>query len=97
MVLGWFERDNFQRTAKEVVILALQERRIAFYELNPVVQTTLLGEAIQNGCQRSLGTFTSTKAAIESTHTTQKLREALLLEIYRERGKMLLKHEDAHA
>ncbi len=93
MVLEWFEKDNFRRTVQEVLIVALKERNLDFHELDPVVQATLLGEAMQVGVQQSLETFTSTKAAIEETNAAQKFQEMLLKEIYRERGKTLPKDE----
>ena len=54
MVLDWFEKDNFRRTVQEVLIVALKERSMDFYELGPVVQTTLLGEAMQEKSRISL-------------------------------------------
>ena len=42
MVLDWFEKDNFRRTVQEVLIVA--QRNMDFYELDPTVQVTLLGE-----------------------------------------------------
>ena len=89
MVLDWFEKDNFRRTVQEVLIVALKERSMDFSELDPVVQATLLGEAMQVGVQQSLETFTSTKARIEETNADQKFQEMLLKEIYRERGKTI--------
>ena len=95
MVLDWFEEDNFRRTVQEVLIVALKERYIEFHELDPAVQATLLGEAMQVGVQQSLETFASMKAAINETNAAPKFQEMLLKEIYRERGKSLPKDEPA--
>ena len=86
MVSDWFEKDNFRRTVQEVLIVALKEQNFDFYELDPVVQATLLGEAMQVGVQQSLKTFTNTKMAIEETNADQRLQEMLLREIYRALG-----------
>ena len=95
MVLDWFEKDNFRRTAQEVLIIALKERGMDFYELDPVVQTTLLGEAMQVGVQQTLEAFMSMKATIEGTAADKNFQEMALKEIYRERGKTLPKEEQA--
>ena len=95
MVLDWFEKDNFRRTAQEVLIVALKERGMNFHELDPVVRTTLLGEAIQVGAQTSLETFMSMKAKIDALDAGTKFQEMLLKEIYRERCKTLPKDEQA--
>ena len=95
MVFDWFEQDNFRRTVQEVLVVALKERNLDFHELDPVVQATLLGEAMQVGVQQSLETFTSTKAAIEETKAVPKFQEMLLKEIYRERGKTIPNDEEA--
>jgi len=95
MVSDWFEKDNFRRTVQEVLIVALKERNVDFRELDPAVQTTLLGEALQVGVQRTLETFASMKAAIDETNAALTFQEMLLNEIYRERGKSLPKDENA--
>ena len=89
MVLEWFEKDNFRRTVQEVLIVALKERGMDFYELVPVVQTTLLEEAMQVGAQTSLEAFMSMKTTIDSLDAGTKFQDMLLKEIYRERGKTL--------
>ena len=95
MALNWFEKDNFRRTVQEVLIVALKERSMDFYELGPVVQTTLLGESMQVGVQHSLETFVSMKDSIKVTNADKKFQEMALREIYRERGKTLPKDEQA--
>ena len=54
MVSDWFETDNVQRTVKQLLVDALKETKVDFYRLDPVVQTTLLDEAMQVGVQHSL-------------------------------------------
>ena len=95
MALDWFEQDNFRRTAQEVLIIALKERGTDFYEMDPVVRTTLLGEAMQVGIQQALQTYMNMKATIEGTAAGKNFHEMVLKEIYRERGKPLPKDEQA--
>ena len=95
MALDWFEQDNFERTAKEVLIIALNERGADFYKLDPVVQTTLLAETMQEGVQRALQRYMNMKATIEATAADKNFHEMVLIEIYRERGKTLPKDEQA--
>ena len=89
MALGWFEQDNFERTSKEILIIALKERGVDFYKLDPVVQTTLLAETMQVGVQQTLDIYMSMKATIEGTAASKIFHEMVLKEIYRERGKTL--------
>ena len=93
MALDWFEQDNFERTAKEVLIIALKERGADFYKLDPVVQNTLLAETMQVGVQQALQRYMNMKATIEETAASKNLHEMVLKEIYRERGKTLPKEE----
>ena len=95
MVFEWFEGDKFKRTVKEVLIVALKERNMDFHSLDPVVQTTLVGEAMHVGVQQSLEVFVTTKDSIEGTDADKNFQDMLLKEIYRERGKMLPKGEQA--
>ena len=46
MASDWFEKDNFKRTVQQLSIDALTEMEVDFYRLDPVVQATLLDEAI---------------------------------------------------
>lgn len=89
MALGWFEQDNFERTAKEVLIIALKERGADFYKLDPAVQNTLLAETMQEGVQQALQRYMNMKATIEETAASKIFHEMVLKEIYRERGKTL--------
>jgi hypothetical protein len=95
MALDWFEQDNFRRTTQEVLIIALKERGMDFYVLDPVVQTTLLAETMQVGVQQALETYMSMKATIEGMAAGKNFHEMVLKEIYRERGKTLPKDEQA--
>ena len=47
-----FEEDNFKRTVEQLLINALNEMEVEFHRLDPVVQTTLLDEAMQVGVTR---------------------------------------------
>ena len=91
----WFEHDNFKRTAKEVLIIALTERGMDFYELDPAVQTTLLAETMLEGVQQTLQRYFNMKTTIAATAADRNFHEMVLQEIYRERGKTLPKDEQA--
>ena len=81
MVSDWFEEDNFKRTVQQLLLDALNEMEVDFYRLDPVVQATLLDEAVQVGVQRSLEPLMRIKAALEGAnadenHSPIKPREA---------------------
>ena len=43
MALDWFEQDNFERTAKEPLIIALKDRGLDFYKAGPGCANHLAG------------------------------------------------------
>ena len=95
MALDWVEQDNFRRTTQEVLIIALKERGIDFSQLDAIVQITLLEEALRSGVQHSLDELVRLKDTLKATNNGKCFQEAVLKEIYRERGKMLPKKVDA--
>ena len=82
-----FEEDNFKRTVQHLLIYALNEMGIDFSRLDPVVQTTLLDEAVQVGVQRSLEPLMRIKAVMEGANADENFLKQMITEIYRERGK----------
>ena len=95
MASDWFEQDNFRRTTQDVLIIALKERGIEFYELDSVVQTTLLGETRQVGVQQAMEVYFRMKATLEEQAVSKTFENMVLKEIYRERSKALPKDEQS--
>ena len=89
MVSDWFEKDNFKHTVQQLLIDALNEIKVDFYGLDPVVQVTLLDEAAQVGIQRSLQPLMKIKAVMEEANADKNFQKQIVTEIYRERGKTL--------
>ena len=87
MASDWFETDNVQRTVKQLLVDALKETKVDFYRLDPVVQTTLLDEAMQVGVQRSLEPLLRIKTVMEGADADESFLKQMITEIYRERGK----------
>ena len=87
MVSDWFEKDNFKHTIQQLLIDALNEIKVDFYGLDPVVQATLLDEAAQVGIQRSLQPLMKIKAVMEEANADENFQKQMITEIYRERGK----------
>ena len=87
MASDWFEKDNFKRTVQQLLIDALNEMEVEFHRLDPVVQTTLLDEAMQVGVQRSLEPLMRIKAVMEGANADENFLKQMITEIYRERGK----------
>ena len=87
MASDWFEKDNFKRTVQQLLIAALTEMEVDFYRLDPVVQTTLLDEAMQVGVQPSLEPLMRIKAVMEGATADENFLQQMITEIYRERGK----------
>ena len=95
MASDWFEKDNFKRTVQQLLIDALTEMEVDFYRLDPVVQTTLLDEAVQVGVQRSLEPLMRIKAVMEGANADENFLKQMITEIYRERGKTPLQSPQA--
>ena len=87
MASDWFEEDNFKRTVQQLLLDALNEMKVDFYRLDPVVQSTLLNEAVQVGVQRSLEPLMRIKAVMEGANVDENFLKQIITEIYRERGK----------
>ena len=87
MASDWFEEDNFKRTVQQLLLDALNEMKVDFYRLDPVVQSTLLNEAVQVGVQRSLEPLMRIKAVMEGANADENFLKQIITEIYRERGK----------
>ena len=87
MASDWFEKDNFKRTVQQLLIDALNEIEVDFYRLEPVVQATLLDEAMQVGVQHSLEPLMRIKAVMEGANADENFLRQMITEIYRERGK----------
>ena len=87
MASDWFEEDNFKRTVQQLLIDALTEMEVDFNRLEPVVQATLLDEAVQVGVQRSLEPLMRIKAVMEGANADENFLKQIITEIYRERGK----------
>jgi len=87
MASDWFEEDNFKRTVQQLLIDALTEKEVDFNRLEPVVQATLLDEAVQVGVQRSLEPLMRIKAVMEGANANENFLKQIITEIYRERGK----------
>ena len=54
MVDNCFDKNRIRHVVKGIVIDAMKARSVDFYSLDPIVQTTLLVEALQVGVQQSL-------------------------------------------
>ncbi len=87
MASDWFEKDNFKRTVQQLLIDALNEMEVDFYRLDPVVQATLLDEAMKVGVQHSLESLMRIKALMEGATADENFLKQIITEIYRERGK----------
>ncbi len=87
MVSDWFEEDNFKRTVQQLLIDALKEMEVDFYGLAPVVQATLLDEAVQVGVQQSLEPLKRIKAVMQGANADENFLKQIITEIYRERSK----------
>ena len=87
MASDWFEKDNFKRTVQQLLIDALNEMEVDFYRLDPVVQATLLDEAMKVGVQHSLELLMRIKALMEGATADENFLKQIITEIYRERGK----------
>jgi hypothetical protein len=95
MVSDWFEKDKFKQTVQQLLIDALNEMGVDFSRLDPVVQATLLDEAVQVGVQRSLEPLMRIKAVMEGANADENFLKQIITEIYRERGKTPLQSPQA--
>ena len=89
------EKENFRRTVRNVLVNALKERNMEFFQLDAIVQVTLLEEALLSGVQHSLNELVRLKDTLKATNNEKSFQEMILKEIYRERRKMLPKDIEA--